>query len=211
MVLDAGCGTGQNIVNLRDKSSYETFGFDISVHAASFWPQRSLESACVASINDIPFRDETFDAVIAVDVLECEAVIESQACGEMWRVLRPGGFLTLVVPAYAWLLSEEHHKAVMASRRYSRKQVLELLDAMPTKLVRLTNLFASLLPVTASYRIFQPYWKRLSSNEPRSEIKSLPRFINETFFRLVDLERSLLRKFDLPFGSSILAVARKVA
>jgi SAM-dependent methyltransferase len=212
VVLDAGCGTGQNMVNLIDNVGYDTYGFDISSHAASFWPQRKLERVCLASINDIPYRDETFDAVISVDVLECEAVIEAQAYREMWRVLRPGGILALVLPAYDWLLSEEHHKAVMANRRYSRKKVLDLLNTMPVQLVRLTNLFAGLFPFVAIYRILQPYWKKKApSNEPRSEIKSLPYALNETLFRIVDVEKSLLRRIDLPFGSSILAVARKVA
>ena len=90
--------------------------------------------------------------------------------------------------------------------------MLDLFNIMPVSLIRLTNLFAALFPLVATYRILQPYWKRkASSDEPRSEIKSLPYAINETLFRVVDLERSLLRRFDLPFGSSILAVARKVA
>ncbi|MFH0959097.1 MAG: class I SAM-dependent methyltransferase [Pseudomonadota bacterium] len=211
IVLDAGCGTGQNMINLMDNVGYQTYGFDISAHAASFWPKRGLKGVCLGSINDIPFKDETFDGVISVDVLECEAVIENQAYREMWRVLRPGGILALVLPAYDWLLSEEHHKAVMATRRYSRKKVLDLLNIMPVRLVRLTNLFAALFPLVATYRILQPYWKQRSSDEPRSEIKSLPSPLNETLFRIVDLEKNLLRRIDFPFGSSILAIARKAA
>lgn len=209
-LLDAGCGTGQNLVNLSHNNCSEVYGFDVSVHAASFWPQRGLKKVCVSSINDIPFKDNAFDAVVSVDVLECEAVDETQAYSEMWRVLKPGGILTLVVPAYEWLFSEEHHKAVGANRRYSKKKVVDLLNRKPVQLIRLSHLFAGVFPLVVAYRILQPYWKRENANTPRSEIKPLPKIVNEALYSVMKAERLLLRRFDLPFGSSILAVARKV-
>ena len=83
------------MVNLVGNVGYETYGFDISSHAASFWPQRGLKSVCLGSINDIPYKDETFDAVISVDVLECEAVIEAQAYREMWTVSSAGWYINV--------------------------------------------------------------------------------------------------------------------
>ncbi len=53
------------------------------------------ERVCVSSINQIPFRERSFDAVVSVDVLECEAVDEMAAYSEMWRVLKPGGLIAL--------------------------------------------------------------------------------------------------------------------
>jgi ubiquinone/menaquinone biosynthesis C-methylase UbiE len=208
-VLDAGCGTGQNIVSLSQTIACEPYGFDISPHAASFWPKRNLRRTCVSSINQIPFKDHSFDAVVSVDVLECEAVDELQAYSEIWRVMRPGGFLLLVVPAYQWLFSEEHHKAVGATRRYSKQRVKELLRQRPVTLIRMTHLFASVFPLVAAYRLSQPLMKQEVSETPKSEIKPLPKLLNEALFNMVNAERFLLRKFDLPFGSSILAVARK--
>lgn len=208
-VLDAGCGTGQNLVSLNETNSCEPYGFDISPHAALFWPKRNLRRTCVSSINQIPFKDSSFDAVVSVDVLECEAVDELQAYSEMWRVLRPGGFLLLVVPAYQWLFSEEHHKAVGATRRYSKERVKDLLRQRPVRLIRMTHLFATVFPLVAAYRLSQPLLKREVSEAPKSEIKPLPKLLNEALFSMVNAERFLLRKFDLPFGSSILAVARK--
>lgn len=208
-ILDAGCGTGQNLVSLSETGACEPYGFDISPHAASFWPKRNLCRTCVSSINQIPFKDRSFDAVVSVDVLECEAVDELQAYSEIWRVMRPGGFLLLVVPAYQWLFSEEHHKAVGATRRYSKQRVKELLRQRPVKLIRMTHLFASVFPLVAAYRLSQPFLKQEVSETPKSEIKPLPKLLNEALFNMVNAERLLLRKFDLPFGSSILAVARK--
>jgi ubiquinone/menaquinone biosynthesis C-methylase UbiE len=208
-ILDAGCGTGQNLISLSEHSGCETYGFDISSHAASFWPQRCLERVCVSSVNEVPFREKCFDAVVSVDVLECEAVDEMAAYSEMWRVLKPGGLIALVVPAYEWLLSEEHHKAVGATRRYSKRRLLDLMNTKPVELIRITHLFASVLPLVVAYRVLQPYWKRRASDAPKSDVKPLPKIINEALFNVSNFERRLLKRFDLPFGSSILALARK--
>jgi len=209
-ILDAGCGTGQNLVNVTREVSGASYGFDVASEAAPFWRKRGLQRVCRASINAMPFPGEFFDAVLSVDVLECEAVNEEQAFGEMWRVLKPGGFLLLVVPAYEWLLTPEHHKAVGASRRYSRQRLISLLKKKPMDLIRITNLFASLLPAVAAYRLAVRLLKSSSSGDPpRSELKPLPRPLNEMLFRIMELERRLLRERDLPFGSSIMAVARK--
>jgi SAM-dependent methyltransferase len=208
-ILDAGCGTGQNLTNIRESVSEAAYGFDVAPEAPPFWRKRGLNRICRASINDIPFVSETFDAVLSVDVLECDAVNEEQAYGELWRVLKPGGHIVLVVPAYQWLMTPEHHKAVGASRRYSRERIVSLMKTRPVHIARVTHLFASLLPAVAAYRLSIRMLKRDSDGPPKSELKPLPPSVNELLFRIVNLERRLLRQLDLPFGSSIVAVARK--
>lgn len=209
-VLDAGCGTGQNLFNVCHIITAQAYGFDVSPEAASFWARRGLSKVCQASINDIPFPADTFDAVMSVDVFECDSVAEDRAIVELLRILRPSGYLILVVPAYDWLLSEEHHKAVQASRRYSRTRVESLLRKENVNLIRITHLFASLLPVVAAYRIALPYLRSESDVVPRSELRPLHPFINTMLFKLVNLERRILKRRNFPFGSSILAIARKV-
>jgi len=209
-VLDAGCGTGQNLVNTRERLSAGVYGFDVAPEAAPFWRRRGLDPVCLGSTNDIPFASARFDAVISVDVLECDAVREEQALRELWRVLKPGGHLVLVVPAYDWLMTEEHHRAVGASRRYSQKKVRSLLERLHFDLSRVTHVFALLLPPIAIYRLGLRHLKKEAQGPPKSELRALNPTVNELLFRIVEVERRMLRRWDLPFGSSILAVARKV-
>lgn len=208
-ILDAGCGTGQNLANISDAITSGAFGFDVSKHAASFWNQRNLKKTCVASINEIPFASGSFQAVVSVDVVECEQVIEERAFREIWRVLVPGGYMILVVPAYDWLMDNEHHKAVGAVRRYSRNRLLPILSRNSMELVRITHLFGSVLPAVAGYRYAGNLLSRNKADQPRSDLKPLNPVFNRLLFQLVNMERMLLRKLDIPFGSSILAVARK--
>jgi SAM-dependent methyltransferase len=181
-ILDAGCGTGHTVGFLRAEISPRTHGFDVSRVAATFWVRKRLPGLCVGSINEVPYRSGCFDAVVAVDVLESDGVLEKQAVSELWRVLRVGGSLILVVPAYGWMLSPEHHEAVGASHRYNRRSVLELLDDM---------------------RETPP------GSPPRSELRKLSPRVNSVLAGIMNCERAVLGMVDLPFGSSILIVAEK--
>jgi SAM-dependent methyltransferase len=205
-LLDAGCGTSHTLAALTDGLRARGYGFDVSAAAASYWRRREL-TMCRASVDAMPFRDGVFDAAVCVDVLETDGVDEARACAELGRVLRDGGYLLLVLPAYRWLFSPEHHRAVHATRRYTRARVAALLGGAPLQVVRLTHLFMSTLPPTALYRFWMR--RRQVSAVPQSELRPLPPVLNEALFRVIDLERRLLRRVDLPAGSSILAIAQK--
>jgi ubiquinone/menaquinone biosynthesis C-methylase UbiE len=209
-ILDMGCGTGQNAVNLERQLSRRVYAFDFSQDAARFWSRRGLDRASIASINETPYADNTFDVAMTIDVLESDAVDEARAIGELWRVVKPGGYLVLTVPAYKWLLTEEHHRAVHASRRYSRTDVVTLLRRRQVRVLYTTHLFASVFPAVAAYRLLLQKLTR-APEQPRSELRPLPPGVNTVLSGVMDAERRLLKSTTLPFGSSILAVAQKVS
>ncbi|MBI5250720.1 MAG: class I SAM-dependent methyltransferase [Desulfomonile tiedjei] len=209
MVLDAGCGTGQNLSNVHEGLSPNIYGFDVSQDASHFWKKRSLDRVCLASVNEIPFQSDTFDVVMSVDVLECGAVFPEKAYSEMLRVLKPGGHVIMIVPAYDWLMTPEHHKAVGAVRRYSRSSLQALLTQPQAKIVRMTHFFGLLLPLVAVYRLALRYFGNKHNEIPRSELKPVHPLVNSLLFNVVNLERLYVRKHRMPFGSSIMAVVRK--
>jgi SAM-dependent methyltransferase len=209
-ILDAGCGTGETIRELARRFRARPAGFDYSPHAAPFWRLRELDRVCRASINDLPFADASFDAVLSVDVLECDGVDERRAYGELWRVARPGGLILLVVPAYRWMMTESHHRAVGASRRYSRGLLRKLLETRPVRLLRLTHLFAGVFPAVAALRVAA---RCLLGNpaEARSELSPLPGPLNRVLDAVMQAEAAVVERVDLPVGSSILAVVRRAS
>lgn len=209
-ILDAGCGTGRNLQVIRDNITDGAFGFDIASAASAFWSRRGLDKVCLASANEIPYRSGYFDAVVSVDMLECDAVDESLAFQEMSRVLKPEGLMVLVVPAYDWLMSEEHHKAVGASRRYNVKKLEALAVNNRLRVVRSTHLFASMLPLVAAYRLLLPFFRKPSADRPTSEIKPMNPVLDEILFRAVILESRIIPHMRLPFGSSIMMILEKV-
>jgi SAM-dependent methyltransferase len=96
LLLDGGAG------NCKYRSFFphaRTIAFDLV-------PQRRRkygEVELAGNLYDIPFKDDTFDVVINIEVLE-HLQEPGQALVELFRVLRPGGRLFLVAPQ-GW---EEH-------------------------------------------------------------------------------------------------------
>lgn len=101
MILDAGCGTGRNLVYLL-KNGANVFGVDqnpeaiakLRALAGSFSQIDSQENFKVASVEQLPFKNEHFDLVISSAVLHfAENLSHFEAMlNSMWRVLKPGGY-----------------------------------------------------------------------------------------------------------------------
>lgn len=208
-ILDAGCGTGGNLINLN-RYYTQTEGFDFSREAIPFWQQRGLCRCAIASINEIPYADNTFAAAMSMDVLESDAVDEAKAVAELCRVVQPGGIVLITVPAYRWLFSPTHHQAVRASRRYTRAEAIHLFDSQPVQVLRASYMFTLLFPLIAARRLISRFLERPRIGDaPRSELKALPNPINNLFTAIMGIERRMLREVDLPFGSSIVIIGRK--
>jgi SAM-dependent methyltransferase len=101
-VLDAGCGTGRNLVYLL-KSGWEVFGIDESSAAVAqtqrlvtkLAPHLPLDNFRVEPVERMSFADAGFDVVLSSAVLHFardEEHWRAMVRG-MWRVLKPGGIL----------------------------------------------------------------------------------------------------------------------
>ena len=70
--------------------------------------------ACVnGDATRLPFPDDTFDRIIASEVME-HIPDDLAALDELTRVLRPGGTMAITIPAWlpekiCWALSDEYH------------------------------------------------------------------------------------------------------
>ena len=99
-VLDAGCGAGRNSEYLM-RCGTEIYGVDSDPNqverirdvASKAAPGMSREHFRIARLDDLPYPDAHFDAVICNAVLHFSNDAEEfeNAVSEMWRVLRPGG------------------------------------------------------------------------------------------------------------------------
>ncbi len=202
-LLDAGCGTGANLAMLSGKGT--AFGVDFAPEAVRLCRERGLARTAVASIDALPFSEESFDLVLSCDVICNRSIPDKRlAVNELARVLRPGGVLFLNLPAYQWLWSS-HDAAVHTDRRFTRTQINRLLRNAGLAPRRLTHWNATLFPPIALTRL----WRRRSDRRT-SDLDNASGERFSTFFqRILTLEQRLLRRTTLPFGTSIFAIATK--
>ena len=127
-VLDAGCGTGGLILRLRAAHpDWKYSGIDFMPIACELARERCGPDVDirVASITELPFADQNFDAVVSADVV-CQVDNPEVAAAEFFRVLRPGGVVIINVPAYMWMWSY-HDDSCQTKHRYTRPEIDGLL------------------------------------------------------------------------------------
>lgn len=207
-LLDAGCGTG-GMLDLLCRRGWGDgcAGVDLAGQAVRFCRERGLECVQPGRVEELPYADGEFDVVLCLDVLYHEWVNEDRALAEMSRVLRPDGVLLINVAAFGCLRGR-HDLAVCGARRYKRSQLRLLLH--------FHNLDATLIQYWNAW-LFMPLWiwrswtrhGEVRAGHVRSELELPSPCLNRILTRLAWLDAKVCRCLRVPFGSSLLAVARK--
>ncbi len=203
-ILDCGCGTGHNLALLRRYG--RAAGIDLTWTGLTFARDRGERIVAQASAARLPFADATFDAVTSFDVIYAlEDAVEAAAIGEMHRVLRPGGHLVINVAAME-MLKGNHSVLAGEVRRYSRHSLRERLERAGFRVRRMSYTNATILPLLLGVRLAQ----RVSGHQESQDEISVPAApVNAALSALLAVEAAALRVVDMPFGSSLLALARK--
>ena len=202
-VLDAGCGPGGNGAWLAAHGA--VVGADLSLDALEFVRARRPETAPVRStLERLPFADASFDVVAAITVLYC-VDDDRAATRELARVVRPGGAVLLMEPAFTWL-TRAHDKTVHSRRRYTRPGLVERARMAGLTVTRATYVYSFLVPPAAllagAERLRPHATADAGSDVERGGLDPL-------FARLGRTERSWLRRHDVPFGSTVAVVATR--
>ncbi len=201
VILDAGCGTGGMLTDLEKYG--RVIPTDASEEAMKFCKRRGYEIV-QCSVLECPFQAESFDVILGLDVLE-HLDDDLGALMEFHRICKPGGLLFLTVPAFRFLWSHHdeinHHK-----RRYTKHQLQERLESAHFQVLRSSYFNCYLFPFMVVGRMFG----RMMGQEPGLELDMPSPVINGFLSKVFAAELPLLRRIDLPFGGSILAIAKKV-
>ncbi|MEI6668318.1 MAG: methyltransferase domain-containing protein [Acidobacteriota bacterium] len=208
-LLDCGCGTGSN---MRLLDTYgRAWGFDLTSSGLAIARSRGLDRVARASVAQVPFRSAAFDIVTSFDVLYClESGVEQEAVAEMWRVLAPGGALVVNVAAMG-ILTGNHSVLSAELRRYSRASLRGLLERNGFQIEHLTYTNAALFPVTLAVRLAQRLMGLAAEQDALGEISIPPAPVNAVLSGVLSAEARVQRVLSLPFGSSLLCLARKPA
>lgn len=204
-LLDIGCGTGLFLE--RRAGDCESMGVDLSPQALGYARGRRLPRLTRADAARLPFPDASFDVLTAFDLIE--HVRDDQGLvDEIWRVLRPGGFLLATVPAHPILWSG-HDVSLHHHRRYRRGQFNDLFAPDKWETVRMSASFTLIFPVAVIIRLGRRLCR--ARRPPTSDTHETPAWLNRALIALHGLEAAWLRRHNLPIGISLITIRRKRA
>lgn len=200
-ILEAGCGSGGNLVMLGRFGRVDAFEYDATARQHAVEKSR-LDVRFGALPDELPFEDRKYDLIGLFDVLEhVEADVASLAA--LGTRLSDKGVILVTVPAFPFLWSrhdERHHHY----RRYTRASLSEVARQAGLR-VRYASYFNFFLfPLAVATRAV----KRLTGSQvPDDTMPSA--WVNGTLSRIFGAEKHLVGRVRLPVGLSLAAVLEK--
>jgi SAM-dependent methyltransferase len=209
-VLELGCGTGGALCELtRACGDGEVIGMDLYPEAAAFARARA---ACQVIVGDIlnPPDLGKFHVVAMFDVLE-HLPNDREVLLSVNRMLHDDGALMLTVPAHMTLWSY-FDVAARHCRRYERGNLVELLTVTGFQTEYVTEFMLGTFPLLwLKRRMARGAMadQRRVIEKASEELKIVP-FVNELLKLILAWEPFAIgHRWQLPVGSSLLAVARR--
>jgi SAM-dependent methyltransferase len=208
-ILDAGCGTGGMLERLGAAfPGRGAIGIDIAAAALVRARAKIRMPLLRGSVDALPFADATFGAALSIDVLCHRAVDAPRALAQLRRVLAPGGTLLINMPAHRWLRSV-HDERVHTRSRYARREVRDMLAAAGFEAIDAHHWNSLPFPALVLQR---KLLSRLARGPARSDVAPMPAPVDRGLRAVMAVERAMLRAgLRLPFGGSVIAVARRPA
>jgi SAM-dependent methyltransferase len=202
-ILDAGCGSGRNMVDLARHGAVT--GVELSHTSVELARERSAGEVLEGSVMDMPFDSATFDLSVSLDVIE-HLEDDVGALRELRRVTKPGGALLVTVPAYQWLWSG-HDEINHHHRRYSRRVLLAAAQSAGWREESSTHFNSLLLPAAILLRALERF--KPSATKSSLDLWIPPAPLNWALCQPLNLEATVIgRGGSIPAGLSLMAVFR---
>lgn len=200
-VLDVGCGTGGFASLLA--SQYDVLCLDTSPLAIEYCRKRGLDKVFLMPLQDFSSENYSVRAIFFLDVIE-HIDDDYSVVARAHEILSSKGYLIVTVPAYRWLWSR-HDEIHMHKRRYTKRQLKELLSAFDFD-IKFISYFNSFLFLPAAIKRF---FEKNRNEEEVQPVEPVSETTNKILERIFLLEKHILPIFRFPFGLSIIAIAQK--
>jgi len=212
-ILEVGCGTGFVSQYLK-KKGYHIDCADIFPQALRFCRLREAgDNYFQYNLSERIFIEE-YDGICAFDILEHIDDDES-AIRNIHDALKPGGRVVITVPAgkNLWSAIDQftEHK-----RRYSYSELKAKLQNNGFTIIKLSYFMTFLYPFILLFRKFSflnravndTDMKQTILRQAKRELQPGP-IVNLLFYGIFSMEVPLIDRITLPFGSSLICVAKK--
>lgn len=212
-VLEIGCGTGYVLKGLQNAfPDFQLTGSEIHLEGIKFAKER-LPNATFIQLDatNMPFEN-SYDAIGSFDVLE-HIEEDEKVIHEVFKALKPNGLFFVTVPQHQWMWSINddiaYHK-----RRYSRKELNQKLLKSGFEIVYISSFVFMLFPFMYVSRFFKQKKTDIITEEiilkEMNELELNP-MINFIFGLFMKIDEMFIKLgISLPFGGSLIAVAKKI-
>lgn len=202
-MLDIATATGMSFENWSRFGDIR--GVDISEETIRLCRTRGVDRIVLGDAMRLPFRDQSFDAIMALDALE-HFEDDHLAMEEIRRVARPHALILITVPAFMALWSD-HDVAYHHHRRYTRKELGSKLEQHGMRLRKLSYYSMTLLPPVYFMRKFRS--RKAKGEQAHSDFfLQLPRPVESVLGGIMNSEIGLMNAINLPFGVSLFCAAQ---
>lgn len=201
---DVGCGTGAMVAALAAHGMSPVVGIDASNSALQFASAQGSGHLALATASRLPLADSALRCLTSLDVIE-HLDNDVLALREYARVVAPGGLLVLAVPAYEWAWSD-HDVMLGHRRRYTAARIEQAAITAGLVVERTTYFHSWLVPLALLLRKTP---LRLLLRRSAEEASFVGPGVNRLLLALVAAERWFAKRARIPFGLSILVVARR--
>lgn len=212
-LLNIGCGTGAMLDELEHFGT--VIGADFAEEALGFCKTRGHNLGnkyrlCRADARHLPFAGSSFDTVTAMDIIE-HIDKDNLAMTEIARVLKPGGRLFATVPAFMSLWSG-HDEALHHYRRYTVPHFRKLTTENGLTIDRISYTVTTLFPFVWIFRLVSRQIEAARKNHsPHANLMPFSKPVNSALLAISKAETEIIRHNNLPFGVTVVAVARKAS
>lgn len=200
-VLDVGCGTGGFASKILD--DYEVYGMDTSELALEYSKSRGIKNLFLGTLQEMD-KSIKFDAITILDVIE-HIEDDKSIVKECFDRLKKDGYIIASVPAYMFMWSH-HDVKHMHYRRYTKRNFKKLIKSAGFELLYSSYFNTLLFPLAIIKRYIDKLFNIKKEDMGVDEVSDT---INNILKKIFKFEINLIPKIQLPFGLSILVIAKK--
>ena len=211
LLMDLGCGVGGMLGPMAEYG--RVVGTDVTFRGLEHCARRGFDRLAACHGPVLPFLDESFDCITAFDALE-HIEDDVGAMREIYRTLKPGGYLIASGPAYMFLFAQQdritHH-----FRRYTLGEFKRKARSVGFAIEKGTYinvlLFPAILPAVLALKSWQSLRKPSDVGAGSNVGIPIPTWLNDALAAIFSSEATLFSRLNAPCGHSLVMVARKPA
>jgi SAM-dependent methyltransferase len=201
VALDAGGGSGATGSWLAAQCTTVLDDIDTGALAFAMNDHQGFKGV-QADLNHLPHGDDMFQVVLCVTAL-CHKMNPDPAAivAEFARITAPGGIVCVMEPG-GRRLWRGHDEVTHTARRFSRGDLRSMMEGAGLEVLRATGAYSFLVP--PAYVL-----GKLERGAAKSDVGRNESGLFGVLGALAAAERAVLRRWNLPFGLSVLAVGSK--